>query len=447
MKTKLLLFLLVAVIVAACSKDDDDEPVATSDETLNKLLNGLPGGKSSFILPLSNDLPSIPQDPNNPLTAQKIELGRLLFHETGLGSTPKLSVGMSTYSCASCHHAGAGFQAGIQQGIGEGGMGFGVAGEGRVNDPNWPIDSLDVQPIRTPSALNVAFQQAVLWNGQFGAVGPNVGTEANWTPGTPKEVNNLGYEGAETQAIAGLKVHRMMVSEPLITSLGYKPMFDQVFGSFPTSDRYTNETAGLAIAAYERSITATEAPFQQWLQGETGAMTEAQKQGAIIFFGSGGCASCHNGPALNSMEFHGLGMNDLDGPGVYGTTGASADEANRGRGGFTGNSSDDYKFKVPQLYNLKDSPFMGHGGNFNSVLEVVQYKNAGQAENSNVPSSQIAAEFTPLNLTDAEVASLVDFIENALFDPNLDRYVPGSVYSGNCIPNADAQSMTDLGCQ
>jgi cytochrome c peroxidase len=40
----------------------------------------------------------------------------------------------------------------------------------------------------------------------------------------------------------------------------------------------------------------------------------------------------------------------------------------------------------------------------------------------------------------------VDFIENALYDPYLERYVPDQVLSGNCFPNADAQSRLDLGC-
>lgn len=43
--------------------------------------------------------------------------------------------------------------------------------------------------------LNVAYQKVMLWNGQFGAIGPKVGTEPANTIGTPKEVNTLGFEG------------------------------------------------------------------------------------------------------------------------------------------------------------------------------------------------------------------------------------------------------------
>ncbi len=54
----------------------------------------------------------------------------MLYHETGLAINPKLPQGKQTYSCASCHNAQVGIQAGIRQGIGDGGSGFGLAGEG-----------------------------------------------------------------------------------------------------------------------------------------------------------------------------------------------------------------------------------------------------------------------------------------------------------------------------
>jgi cytochrome c peroxidase len=58
----------------------------------------------------------------------------------------------------------------------------------------------------------------------------------------------------------------------------------------------------------------------------------------------------------------------------------------------------------------------------------------------------LAAEFRPLNLTDAQIDDLTAFIENALRDPNLGRYEPIGILSGNCFPNNDEQSKYDLGC-
>ena len=77
-------------------------------------------GASSFLLPNSGDLSAIPQDLNNPLSEEKVALGKLLYHETGLAIKYKYLEGMRTYSSASCLHA----QAGIRQGIADGVVGF-----------------------------------------------------------------------------------------------------------------------------------------------------------------------------------------------------------------------------------------------------------------------------------------------------------------------------------
>ncbi|MDB4285781.1 cytochrome-c peroxidase [bacterium] len=440
------LLCVLVIFLPGCQPSETDPYKNTLDFRLeNAIEASLPGqGKISLILPSSTDLLSIPQDPLNPISTEKIHLGQLLFHETACGINPKEAVGRYTYSCASCHHADAGFQAGMVQGIGEGGLGFGVKGESRVPFPGYSLDSIDVQPIRTPSALNIAFQSLVLWNGQFGATGQNIGTEANWTEGTPIETNHLGYEGTEVQAIAGLKVHRMGIDSAMLYELDYKSLFDAAYPDISQADRYTREQAGKAIAAYERTLLASEAPFQRWLNGDYQAMGSAEKRGAMLFFGKANCASCHSGPALNSMEFYALGMNDLEGPGVYGSPDVNA---NLGRGGFTKNADEMYKFKTPQLYNLKDSPFYGHGGTFKSLREIVDYKNAGSPQNANVPGSQLAPEFKSLGLTYAEVSELVAFLENGLYDPALDRYVPDAVLSGNCFPNNDLRSRIDRDCQ
>ena len=147
------------------------------------------------------------------------------------------SVSEGTYSCASCHFASAGFQAGRFQGIAEGGTGFGINGESREANIQYLEEDLDVQPVKSPSVMNTAYQKIMLWNGQFGATGLNTGTESAWTFDTPKETNFLGFEGVETQAIAGLKVHRMDIDEDnsVIEDLGYKTMFDEAFSNVPVN--------------------------------------------------------------------------------------------------------------------------------------------------------------------------------------------------------------------
>ena len=292
-----------------------------------------------------------------------------------------------------------------------------------------------------------AWQEVMLWNGQFGAVGMNEGTEDLWPEGTPIETNTLGYHGLEIQAIAGLTVHRMTIDDNTLTTDYYKEMFDAAFPDIEEADRYKREYAGLAIAAYERTLLPNQSPWQEYLTGAYDAMNDQQKRGAMLFFNEAQCASCHTGPALNSMEFHALGMNDLFETTelTYGADETS--EANLGRYSFTKDDADKFKFKVPQLYNLADSKFYGHGASFRSVREVIEYKNAGVKQNSNVDGGQLASEFRPLNLTDSQIDDLVAFVEEALRDPNLKRYEPIGILSGNCFPNNDPISRVDLGCE
>lgn len=443
LKTLSLLLVCTFYFLSSCSKDKDDYVQTPLQSSLEKRIEELFDSKESLILPASNDYSAIPNDSKNTITEAKVELGKLLFHETFLGKNPNKAESMNTYSCASCHHAAAGFQSGILQGIGEGGIGFGLNGEGRVKSPTYLEADLDVQPIRSPSVLNVAYQDVMLWNGQFGAVGSNVGTESNWTVGTPKETNELGFEGVETQAIAGLKVHRLVIENDFITNSSYKQLFDTAFPNDPENERYTRVNAGLAIAAYERTVLSNEAPFQKWLNGDNAAMSDEELEGAILFFDKGQCYTCHSGPGLNGMNFHALGMNDLAGNNIM----TVVDEATKkGRGGFTGNSDDDYKFKTPQLYNLLDVSFFGHGGSFKSVKEVINYKNKAQQENNDVPANKLSPMFKPLDLTEDEVDLLTLFVEKSLYDTNLKRYEPESLPSGNCFPNADTQSSIDMGC-
>jgi cytochrome c peroxidase len=173
-------------------------------------------------------------------------------------------------------------------------------------------------------------------------------------------------------------------------------------------------------------------------------MSEFELRGAILFFGKGECVACHTGPALNSMTFYSYCMKDLEGPGVIGGV---DDATRRGRGGFTGNPADDYKFKTPQLYNLYDARFFGHGATFHSVRDVIKYKNRALPQDDGIPESQIAEEFRPLGLTETEMDELAAFVESALHDPELMRYQPDSVPSGECVIDNDGPSRIDLGCE
>ncbi|MBK8106682.1 MAG: cytochrome-c peroxidase [Betaproteobacteria bacterium] len=427
-----LVLLLAVLMLGACGGGGDAPTPAQRAESDLQAAILASGGAQRLRLPDDGDYAAIPQDPRNPITASKVALGKLLFHDTMLGTVPAMGDMSNTYSCASCHNARFGFQAGVAQGIGEGGWGLLHRTVAPTADPAF----VDVQPLRSPSAMNVAWQRNVLWNGQFGATASNVGTESAWTAGTPKATNLLGYQGLETQAIAGQKVHRLGAAPAV-----YQPMFDAAFPDWPVETRYGAEAAGLAIAAFERTLLANRAPFQRWLRGDQAAMSEVHKRGAALFFGKAGCVACHDGPPLATESFHAMGMPDLVGLRVD----LDSQPEHRGRGGFTGVAEDAFRFKTPQLYNLSDSPFYGHGGNFRTLREVIVYKNRAVAANSRVPAQQLSPMFRPLGLSETEVDELTAFIAEALRDPDLARYEPTLLPTQACPINADAQSMIELG--
>lgn len=372
-------------------------------ETVNEseILRQKIGNLEDYILPESDDYDAIPQDPLNPITKEKVELGKLLFHDERLGQGLEEQFN-GTFSCASCHFAPAGFKAGIAQGIGEGG--FGVGKDRVLIDPV----NADVQPIASPTIVNTAYQEVMLWNGSLGnqidgIVNLGIDPDILMPKDTPKENNSRQWSGLETQAAAAIGVHRLNGIDVVTT-------------------------AAQAIAAYERTVLTNRAPFQKWLRGDDTAMTINQIKGAQLFFGSAGCSGCHRGPALSSEPysmdndiFMAVGFADLDAKNII--LGDVPEAVRRGRGGFTQEDWKDYKFKIPTLYNLKDTNIFGHGASFSSVREVVEYKNQAVPQ-SDIPLQYLDFRFRPLGLTDTEIDLLVDFLENGLYDAELNRYVP-----------------------
>ncbi len=422
-----------------------NDPTTPSDkeilaQTLRTALEGQSGGLglSAFLLPDSDNLAALPQDPLNPVTAEKVALGQLLFHDERF-ALDGLSDQDPSWACASCHKVGSGLKPGVPQGIGEGGIGigpdrvlaFGFDPLAPETAPNRP----DMQPIAVPSILNVAMQEVVLWNGQLGnatngLINSTLAQDVVVPDSLPSSVNVHQMGGLESQAIAGQTVHRLRFTHdsPLQAIPEYQRLWN---AAYPGGSSNIAVDAAKAIAAFERTIYANQAPFQNWLRGDDNALNESELAGANLFFGKAGCSGCHTGPALSSWPnapenelFFAVGFEDFDNNKVA-IHGVIADEARLGRGGFTKNPAQNYQFKVPQLYNVADTNILGHGASFSSIKEVVQYKNKAIPQN---PDAQLFldARFQPLNLTTREVNEITTFLTSALHDPNLSRYVPSS---------------------
>lgn len=431
------------LLLTACMSDQTADPI---DVSLRHAMLRLSPTQSLdyFRVPHHTDLASIPAGIGNPLTPEKVELGKLLFFEAGMGIDARHPEGFQTFSCSSCHVPANGFLPGRKQGIADGAVGFGFHGEGRDISGHYTENEIDAQGARPLSMIGVAYVQNSMWAGRFGARFNNVGTEAVWNQDESTSLNFLGLDGLEAQNIDGTITHRMRVDEYVLDTLGYRPMFDAAFYDWPSNARYGREALSFALSAYIRSLMPYEAPYQAWLRGDDAAMTETMKRGALVFFGKGGCYRCHNGPVLNGNTFHAVGVKDLYENGGLAT--GPADKRNLGRGGFTQRDEDMFAFKVPQLYNLKNAGFYFHGSSHTSLRSAIEYFNNGIPENGRVPQERISPFFHPLNLTAQQLDDLTEFITHGLYDPNLLRYQPERVLSGMCFPNNDAASKHDLGC-
>jgi len=448
MNKKICFALVLLIIIASCTQDRMPELISLDLELRDLVKNSSTTNDADFyILPDENDLDSIPQDHiNNPLTAEKVELGKFLFFETGFATDALYPSGVGTYSCGTCHIPEAGFKSGSFQGVADGGEAFGINGEDRRRNTVYQEHELDVQAARPLSLLNVAFVSNTTWNGRFGSMGTNEGTEAFWKVEDGTHNNALGFEAIETQNLKGLETHRIRITKELIDEFGYTDLFDASFPDMDDDQKYSNFGGSLAISAYIRTLLSNKAPFQEWLKGDRNALTPDEKKGAILFFGKANCYNCHFDKNLGSEEFHALGVKDLDMRNFYKTTDEEIADRNLGRGAFTGQEWDKHKFKVPQLYNMSDSPFYFHGSSIKDLNDVIEYKNLAESESERVPQSKISEKFVPLNLTEEEKQQLILFLEKSLRDPDLTRYKPTEIKSGNCFPNNDDVSQSDLGC-
>lgn len=429
--------LLTWLVFTGCTH----EKMATLDYRLQEII----GHPEKYILPDEKDLASIPQSPLNPLTKEKIELGKMLFFEPAFSVEAANPDFNQTFTCATCHVPESGFRPGRMQGIADGGYGFGRKGESRLKWPTYDENDIDAQGARPLATINVAFVENTMWAGSFGIDGPNAGTEHLWGVNDPQTArNHEGLPALEGQNIEGLITHRMQYTLELIEKAGYKEMFDKALPELPEEERYSRKGASFAISAYLRQNLTNKAPFQLWLKGQEDAMSDEEKEGAMLFFGKAGCVGCHYEKNLGSMRFEALGVDDLfEHNGLK--TGPD-DLRNLGRAGFTNRPEDMFRFRTPQLYNLGDSGPYFHGGSMETLEDVVRYFNNGQKQNERVPDEQLSSYIRPLGLTEEEIKALTRFLENGLKDPDLKRYVPDHVLSGMCFPNNDRTSRIDMDC-
>lgn len=203
-----------------------------------------------FFTPLPA-LPPIPAD--NPLTPEKVKLGKMLYYD------PRLSRS-KVISCNTCHNLALGGDDNVKTSLGH----------------QWKTGGRNA-----PTTLNSGFLRVQFWDGRAPTL--------------------------EAQAAGPLQAHVEMNSTPelvvrrLKSIPEYVRLFEKAFPGEKDPVNFKNVTK--AIAAFERTLNTPNSPFQRYLLGDDNALTPIQKRGMKLFV-KYGCIACHNGPVLSDGKFH-----------------------------------------------------------------------------------------------------------------------------------------------
>jgi cytochrome c peroxidase len=321
----------------------------------------------------------VPND--NPITAAKVELGRKLFFDARLSADGKVS-------CASCHDPKRAFTDGrkVAEGIG-----------GRLG------------PRNSPTLLNAMFSSGQFWDGRA----ESLEAQAKMPLTNMDEMGNRSLE----EALAKI------ASVP-----EYISGFRHVFGGPVTIDGFAK-----AVAAFERTLISGDAPVDRYVAGDLNALSEAARNGMILFRTRARCGVCH----VFNQNFAAFATSPFFTDGNYRNTGVAAnfsgfnalarqamaatrDEsgaglaamvkheraAELGRFVTTGNTLDIGAFRTPSLRNVELTAPYFHDGSAATLADVVRFYLKGGNENPNRDW-----QLEPVSLTESEQRDLIEFLK------------------------------------
>jgi len=334
-------------------------------------------------LPRGFPMPAVPSD--NPMTAEKVTLGRRLFFE------PRLSV-TGHYSCASCHEPERAFTDGRALAVGATGQPLSRSAMTLINAAynvsfGWTkreVVSLEQQMLEPllnehPVELGLAGREAAVCN----MLAEDPDYRAAFTQAFPGGASIDGAGGSTNagRADRGLRTggatatddhgdrvdavadrHRPRTANLADTEATARPTLGA--GDAPRANVAADASAAgpvtfdnlvKAIAAFERTLIAGDSPFDHYVfQGEHEALSAQQKRGMELFYSPrAGCGSCHSG-----FNFNGNWRDS------QGATGESA---------FANNGVGDQPMRVPTLRNIVlTAPYM-HDGRFETLEAVLDH--------------------------------------------------------------------------
>ena len=237
---------------------------------------------------------------------------------------------------------------------------------------------------------------------------------------------DMRAKGLEAQSLEPIKTLEEMrgrayedqhIIDEIIARIKKIPEYNSLFNkAFEGEGQPVNErNLGKAIAVYERTLIATNSRFDQYMRGDSNALSSGEKDGLNAFLKTG-CAKCHSGPMLSDYQLHVLGVPDSE---------------NR-KESDTGSPAKKYAFRTPSLRNLRyTSPYM-HSGKFATLDQVLMFYEdiaGGKIMNANLKMGEIDTLATHMDVNFKDISSIVEFL-NCLNDDNFDKSIPEKVPSG-----------------
>ena len=246
MSTKKLLLLVITVLIALIAACQSQNSIPTT------------GGFTPEIQPIPPGLTTyeamvIPAD--NPMTPEKVALGRQLFFDE------RLSIDGSK-SCYSCHVCEKGLTDGLPKAIGPGNK---------------------TLPRHSPTLWNIGYHKEFYWDGRSQSLEKQA--MAAWTGG------NMGVGDKQAEVVARINALQ-----------GYKSQFQNVFQSDATAENIMK-----AIAAFERTIISGDTAWDRWRAGNQTAISESAFRGWNIFQ-TIKCTNCHDGVLFTDQQYHNVGI-------------------------------------------------------------------------------------------------------------------------------------------
>jgi cytochrome c peroxidase len=320
--------------------------------------------------------PVVPTD--NPMTVEKVALGRHLFYDTRLS-------GNGTQSCASCHDQALAFSDPLARAVGSTG---------------------EVHPRGSMSLANVAYSPVLTWANPLlrsleqQALIPMFGED-------PVELGLAGQEAA------------------LFARLRAVPRYRELFAAAYPGERDPFSVASIvkALGAFQRTLISGRSPYDRYQQGDSSAISASARRGEAIFFSEQAeCFHCHGGfnftgtvnyvdKGFVEIEFHNTGLYNIDGQGAY-------PEPNTGVAAVTTDPEDMGRFKAPSLRNVAlTAPYM-HDGSVRTLEDVIEHYDAGGRTITSGPHAGVGADnpyksefLKPMGLTAQQKRDLISFLE------------------------------------